>query len=62
MGALRYIRMILWAFFGVRRRARAAEEFEHGTPVGVIVTGLLAGACFVAAVLGLAMFAVAKLG
>lgn len=62
MSVLRYIRMILWAFFGVRRRAGAAEEFAKGSAVGVILTGVLAAACFVAGVLALAMLAVSGLG
>lgn len=62
MSVLRYIRMILWAFFGVRRRAGAAEEFANGSALGVIVTGIVAAACFVAALLALVSLAVSSLG
>jgi len=44
MGALNYVRMVLWSFFGIRRRAAAGDELAHAKPVALamVAVGLTA--------------------
>lgn len=57
-----YIRMVLWAFFGVRRRASAGEEFTQVKPIVLVVTALLLAFVFGLTLFGAARFAVGTLG
>lgn len=40
MHPFRYIRMVLWSFFGIRRRAGASEELAQARPVPLLLTAL----------------------
>ena len=59
MGALRYVRMVLWSFFGIRRRAGADEELARVRPVPLLVTALLLAAMFVGLLMSVATLATA---
>ena len=45
---LRYIRMVLWSFFGIRRRAGADEEFAGVKPVPLRVIAFALVSCVAA--------------
>lgn len=57
MGALRYVRMVLWSFLGIRRRAGADEELARARPVPLLVTALLLAAVFVGLLMSVASMA-----
>jgi hypothetical protein len=46
MSMLSYVRMILWSFFGIRRRAGADDELAKVKPGVLIATGLSIAALF----------------
>jgi hypothetical protein len=54
MGAVSYVRMVLWSFFGVRRRAAADGELPSVRPVLLALTAVGLAALFVCALLGVA--------
>ncbi|MFT7772964.1 MAG: DUF2970 domain-containing protein [Roseateles sp.] len=58
MPVLSYVRMILWSFFGIRRRAGADEEQARVNPGALIAAGLLIAALFGVVVWTLASVAV----
>lgn len=37
MDTLSYARMVLWSFFGVRRRAAAGDELARAKPIALVV-------------------------
>ena len=50
MRLLRVLRAILWSFFGVRRRADVARDLEGVPAAAILVTAVVAGMLFVAAI------------
>jgi type IV secretory pathway TrbD component len=46
MSVLSYVRMVLWGFFGIRRRAGADEETARMRPGVLIAVGLSMAALF----------------
>ncbi len=46
MGTLSYIRMVLWSFFGIRRRAAAGEELAKVKPLALAAVALVLAAVF----------------
>jgi len=60
LNALRYIRMVLWSFLGIRRRAGADEEIASVSPLILIVVAIAIAACFGALLVGLAVFAAGR--
>jgi hypothetical protein len=53
---LRAFKTVLWAFFGVRRSGKHAEDAAHLTPAQVIVAGIVGAALFVATLILLVRF------
>lgn len=47
MGVLRYIQMVLWSFFGLRRRRAADEEIDRVRLLPLVLTALALAAGFV---------------
>ncbi|MGA0610499.1 DUF2970 domain-containing protein [Caldimonas sp. KR1-144] len=44
MNGLRYVRMVLWSFIGIRRRSGAVDEFAQVRPSALVVAAVaLAG-------------------
>jgi Protein of unknown function (DUF2970) len=62
MGALGYVRMVLWSFFGVRRRAAAGEELSQAKPLVLVGVAACLAALFGLALWGLANVAVRHWG
>lgn len=62
MEAIRYVRMVLWSFFGVRRRNAAADELAKARPVILIAVALGLAALFGLSLWGLAHLAVGWAG
>jgi hypothetical protein len=58
MNPLSYVRMALWSFFGIRRRAAAGEELTKARPLALVATALALGGTGVLGLLGLAVMAV----
>jgi len=52
MGVASYVRMVLWSFFGVRRRAAADRELPTVKPVPLVLTAIGLAALFVFTLLG----------
>jgi hypothetical protein len=61
MGALVYVRMVLWSFFGIRRGAAAGEELAKVKPLAVLATAIALAALFGFSLWCLANFAVGAL-
>lgn len=57
MRTLSYIRMVLWAFFGVRRRAAATEELGSARPLVLVAIALGLASSFGFTLWGLARLA-----
>jgi len=55
--AWRYVRMVLWSFIGIRRRAGANDEFARVRPGLLAVVAFTLAAGFVALLLGVATLA-----
>ena len=62
MGTLRYVQMVLWSFFGIRRRAAATGELEKVHLPTLVVAAVALAALFGATLWGVAAFAVRTLG
>ena len=62
MGTLSYIRMVLWSFFGIRRRAAAGEELAKVKPLVLVAVALVLAAVFGLTLWTLANVAVHLLG
>lgn len=56
MGTLVYIRMVLWSFLGIRRRAAADDELASVKPLALVATAIALAAAF-----GLTLWSVARL-
>lgn len=56
MGTLSYIRMVLWSFFGIRRRAAAGEELAKVKPLVLVAVAVVLAAGF-----GLTLWTLANL-
>ena len=54
--ALRYVQIVLWSFFGIRRRAAAGEELAKVKPLVLVAVALV-----LAAVFGLTLWTLANL-
>ncbi|HSV71869.1 MAG TPA: DUF2970 domain-containing protein [Methylibium sp.] len=52
MGITSYVRMVLWSFFGVRRRAAADRELPAVRPVVLALTAVGLAALLVLTLLG----------
>lgn len=61
MGALVYVRMVLWSFFGIRRSAAAGEELTKVKPLVVLATAVVLAALFGMILWGVANLAVRTL-
>lgn len=46
MSMLSYVRMVLWSFFGIRRRAGADEELARSKPGVLVAVGLVLAGLF----------------
>ncbi|MGM9488225.1 DUF2970 domain-containing protein [Ideonella sp. YS5] len=62
MGAANYLRMVLWSFFGIRRRAAAGDELAQAKPVALVAVAVSLTALFGVTLWGLAHLAVGMLG
>ena len=62
MGTLGYVRMVLWSFFGIRRRAAAGDELAKVKPLVLIAVALVLAASFGLTLFALANVAVHSLG
>jgi len=62
LNSLRYVRMVLWSFIGIRRRAGADEELARLRPVPLLVTAVVLAAAFGALLIWAANTAVGVLG
>ncbi len=62
MGTLSYIQMVLWSFFGIRRRAAAGEELAKVKPLVLVAVALVLAAVFGLTLWTLANVAVHLLG
>lgn len=56
MSVLSYVRMVLWSFFGIRRRAGADDELARIRPGALIAVGLSMAGLF-----GLLVYTLARL-
>ncbi len=52
MTILSYMRMVLWSFIGIRRRASAAREIGAVSVPALVATGLVMAAGFVSLLVG----------
>jgi hypothetical protein len=62
MGAVNYVRMVLWSFFGIRGRAAAGDELANAKPLVLAVVAVSLAALFGLTLWGLANLAVGTLG
>jgi hypothetical protein len=61
MGALVYVRMVLWSFFGIRRSAAAGDELAKVKPLAVLATAVVLASLFGLTLWGIANLAVGTL-
>lgn len=57
MKPLRYVYTVLWSFVGLGRREDAADVFDKGNPIGIVVVALILAAVFIGLLLFVAEFA-----
>ena len=62
MGGLSYVRMVLWSFFGIRRRAAAGAELAKVKPLVLVAVAVALAALFGLMLWGFATFAVRSFG
>lgn len=62
MGALSYVRMVLWGFFGIRRRGSANDELAKVQAPVLVGVALVLAALFGLALWGFARLAAHSLG
>jgi hypothetical protein len=62
MNIFRYIRMVLWSFLGIRRRAGADEELSTARPVPLVLIAIALAGGFGALLLWVANYAAGSLG
>lgn len=61
MSPFAYIKMVLWSFFGIRRRAAATEEMATVKPLVLAATAVVLAASFGVTLWSLAQLAVRTL-
>lgn len=61
MQLLRLIKMVLWSFFGIRKRAGLESDVKNTNPLHVIIVGIIATAVFVGVLVGVVKTAMAVL-
>ncbi|HMS28033.1 MAG TPA: DUF2970 domain-containing protein [Burkholderiaceae bacterium] len=44
---LRSMQMVTWAFFGLRSRSAAKDDFSQTNPVAIVVAGIIGAALFI---------------
>lgn len=47
---LRSMKMVVWAFAGMRKGSASQEDLVTVKPVHIVVAGLVVGACFIAVI------------
>lgn len=57
MNAARYVRLVVWSFFGIRRSEAASEELEGVRPIPLILTAITLAIGFAGFLILLASFA-----
>ncbi len=57
---LRSMKMVVWAFVGIRKSSASQQDLVTVKPVHIVVAGLVVAACFVAALALLVNWIVAK--
>ncbi|MDR3371164.1 DUF2970 domain-containing protein [Rhodoferax sp.] len=57
---LRSMKMVVWAFAGIRKSSASQEDVATVKPVHIVVAGLIAGLCFIATLALLVNWIVAK--
>jgi len=57
---LRSMKMVVWAFVGIRKSSASQEDMVTVKPLHIVVAGLVVAACFVAALALLVNWTVAK--
>ena len=62
LNALRYIRMVLWSFFGVRRGTTGVDDLQAARPLPLLGVALALAALLVLGLASLARLAVGHLG
>ncbi|HXD07099.1 MAG TPA: DUF2970 domain-containing protein [Burkholderiaceae bacterium] len=62
MNPIRYVRMVLWSFFGIRNSRRAGEELAQTRPLPLLVTAVVLAACIAGTLISLALFAASHFG
>lgn len=62
MTFLRYLRTVLWSFFGIRKGQGARSDARSLAPIPLAVTAIALAAVFVLTLLALARVAVSSLG
>ncbi len=62
MKLLGMIRMVLWSFFGIRRRAGAEEELARMRPLSVLAVAVTLAACFAGVLVSVARFVAGAAG
>jgi hypothetical protein len=56
---LRTIKVVLWAFLGIRKDSETSTDFAQLKPVNVIIVGLLAALTLVLALVGFVNWVIA---
>jgi hypothetical protein len=50
---LRTVKVVLWAFLGIRKDSEVGQDFSQIKPVNVIIVGVLAALTFVLVLVGI---------
>lgn len=56
---LRTVKVVLWAFLGIRKDSEVGQDFSQLKPVNVIIVGVLAALTFVLMLVGIVNWVVA---
>lgn len=56
---LRTVKVVLWAFLGIRKDSEVGQDFSQLKPVNVIIVGVLAALTFVLMLVGVVNWVVA---
>lgn len=57
---LRSMKMVVWAFAGIRKSSASQEDLATVKPVHIVVAGVVVGVCFIATLALLVNWIVAK--
>ncbi len=57
LNAFRYVKLVLWSFFGIRRGQAASEELGQARPLPLILMAVTLAGCFALFLILLAIFA-----